>query len=129
MKGSFGSIQISRKQITLAGLILASYGILIFSRSSFPRICLFFNLTGVPCPFCGITRGIISTLRFDLVDAIQYHAFSPVILLSSFLIASTVMFVGKNVSIQLTYNRLALSSIVVLSSWGMKLVYVDKIYW
>lgn len=42
---------------------------LIFKRSA----CLFLNLTGVPCPSCGMTRAYISLFRGNITQAFDYH--------------------------------------------------------
>ena len=42
-------------------------------------LCPFRLLTGLPCPMCGMTRGIASLLRGRWPDAVAYHAFSPLV--------------------------------------------------
>ena len=42
---------------------------LIFKRSP----CLFLNLTGIPCPSCGMTRAYISLFRGNIFQAFYYH--------------------------------------------------------
>ena len=46
--------------------------------------CVFNKLTGMLCPGCGITRMIISAVKFDFVVAFRYNPFlfvnAPVIL-------------------------------------------------
>lgn len=43
-------------------------------------LCPFRLLTGYPCPFCGMTRGISSILRGRFRDAFEFHVFAPVVL-------------------------------------------------
>lgn len=40
--------------------------------------CPMRQLTGVPCPTCYLTRSVLATLRGDLAQALQWHAFGPV---------------------------------------------------
>jgi hypothetical protein len=42
--------------------------------------CPFLLITGLPCPLCGMTRGVASLLRGRWPDAIAYHLFSPFVL-------------------------------------------------
>jgi hypothetical protein len=38
-----------------------------------PGTCTFQNVTGVPCPGCGLTRSFISITRGNLADAWRYN--------------------------------------------------------
>lgn len=42
-------------------------------------LCPFRLLTGYPCPFCGMTRGISSILRGRFRDALEFHVFAPLV--------------------------------------------------
>lgn len=56
--------------------------LLLVSEVSKFRICIFFNTLGIPCYGCGITRGILSILNGDVVNAIRYNYLSIVIFLA-----------------------------------------------
>lgn len=43
-------------------------------------VCPFRLLTGLPCPLCGMTRGLAALLRGRGQDAIAFHLFSPIAL-------------------------------------------------
>jgi hypothetical protein len=38
-----------------------------------PAICLLKNITGIPCPSCGVTRSVISLLNGDLSSAVSVN--------------------------------------------------------
>ncbi len=59
------------------GILLAipSLGSLVFSDWPSP----FHDLTGLPCPFCGMTRSGQSLLAGDLVQAFYYNALGPIL--------------------------------------------------
>ena len=42
--------------------------------------CPFLALTGVPCPFCGMTRATIALGHGDLHAALGFHPLAPVVL-------------------------------------------------
>ncbi len=35
--------------------------------------CIFFKITGLYCPGCGITRAIFSLMKFDIYQAFRYN--------------------------------------------------------
>ncbi|MFN0106692.1 MAG: DUF2752 domain-containing protein [Bryobacteraceae bacterium] len=43
-------------------------------------VCPFRLLTGLPCPLCGMTRGLAALLRGRWLDAISFHVLSPLVL-------------------------------------------------
>lgn len=45
------------------------------------RICIFYNLFGIPCPGCGLTRSGIYFLKGDYINSIKYNILGiPVVL-------------------------------------------------
>ena len=49
--------------------------------------CLFANVTGLPCPGCGMTRAMGALVRGDWNAAVQFHPFAPGLVLFAFLVA------------------------------------------
>jgi hypothetical protein len=41
------------------------------------RLCGFYWLTGRPCPLCGLTRALFALAKGRWVEAIHFHALSP----------------------------------------------------
>lgn len=39
--------------------------------------CIFADLTGLPCPGCGMTRSLTAWLRGDVSSALRFHPLSP----------------------------------------------------
>ena len=35
--------------------------------------CIFLHFFGIPCPGCGMTRALLSVLRFDFAAAFHFH--------------------------------------------------------
>ena len=42
--------------------------------------CPFRVITGLPCPLCGMTRGVAALLRGRWQEALGFHLFSPLVL-------------------------------------------------
>lgn len=42
-------------------------------RFTLPQTCVFKNLTGLPCPGCGLTRSMSSAMHGDVVMSFTYH--------------------------------------------------------
>ncbi len=62
--------------LLLAVLVLADHE----SASELPRLCPWYNLTGVDGPFCGLTRSVIATADLQPALAFQLHPFGPLVL-------------------------------------------------
>jgi hypothetical protein len=45
-------------------------------------VCPLRRLTGVPCPFCGMTTGVVSTVHGDLSAAIAANPAAPLLVLA-----------------------------------------------
>ncbi|MCB1303713.1 MAG: DUF2752 domain-containing protein [Leptospiraceae bacterium] len=44
-------------------------------------ICLFYSITGLPCPGCGMTRSIHYLMHGDVIHSLQYHFFGWIVFL------------------------------------------------
>jgi hypothetical protein len=56
--------------------------------------CLFQRAFGVPCPACGMTRGVLLTLHGRLGDALRVNPAAPVLTLGVVLFAAALVFVA-----------------------------------
>ena len=43
-------------------------------------ICAFRRITGIPCPGCGLTRAMAALARGELLLALHFHPFAPLVL-------------------------------------------------
>lgn len=48
--------------------------------------CVFRELTGVPCPACGLTRSVCETAHGRLAEAFAYHYLGPLVYLAAWII-------------------------------------------
>ena len=44
-----------------------------------PSVCPFFNLTGLPCPGCGLTRSFVSVGHGHVREAFAWHPLGPLL--------------------------------------------------
>lgn len=103
------------KSFILFGIIIIIYiGILIilpFNDFSPQQLCLFKNITGVPCPGCGLTRSYLALLKGNISHAFYYHPLFFVVPLSALLII--FMNVTKN-KLHKKNSNIALTILVCL---------------
>ena len=67
---------------TVGGLALASAAAAAVAAGSLadgPTLCLFRLTTGVPCPGCGLTRGMAWLARGELARALGLHPLAPLL--------------------------------------------------
>ena len=50
--------------------------------------CTFADVTGIPCPGCGLTRAGSALLRGDWQSALQFHPFSPMFVILGLFVAA-----------------------------------------
>ena len=55
--------------------------------------CRFLEQTGIPCPFCGLTRSVLSMYRLDVEAAFLYHPFG-VLLVGAIFADSSLLFLS-----------------------------------
>ena len=70
-----------KTRILILSLLIGSYVIIASLFSS--TICLFKNITGIPCPGCGLTRAYLALFDGNLNEAFKYHPlfFLPIVLI------------------------------------------------
>ncbi len=69
--------------IFLGATLLISY---FYHADPHPRVslCIFYNLTKLPCPGCGMTRSFCSIAKGDLLASFQFHGLGPVMFVGVF---------------------------------------------
>ncbi|MBE7438318.1 MAG: DUF2752 domain-containing protein [Spirochaetales bacterium] len=101
----------------LRGLALFVFALAFISAIFEPRFsfCMFYNLTGLPCPGCGFTRSLAALLLLDPARSVYLHPFGVpgfFALLLLFLPASWLLRPGMHLS------RLLLGGAIVLIGFG-----------
>lgn len=66
-------------------------------RITLPETCIFKNLTGLPCPGCGLTHSVTSAVRGDISGSLSHHRLgllTIIYILSQFLVSLGVIFLS-----------------------------------
>ncbi|GEM_PF-802293 len=100
--------------------------------------CLFKELTGLPCPFCGLTRSFVSLGHGRIEDAFKYHLLGPFLFAGFFLgLVHTLLRRSPpgpsspqgRVSSFLARHGLHLFLLSLLAAWVVKLAFLPARYW
>ena len=67
----------------VGGLVLGACGL----ESVHGPQCVFLSITGLPCPFCGMTRATLALGAGDVARAFALHPLAPFVLVASFAMA------------------------------------------
>lgn len=60
-------------------LILLGVLSLLFVYYIQGSLCIFYQLFGIPCPSCGMTRAYLHFLQGDLAEAFHFHPLFPLV--------------------------------------------------
>jgi Protein of unknown function (DUF2752) len=85
-------------RVSLLGSTLVAGKVLSEATSGFQEgkvICVFRNVTGLPCPFCGGTRSVGSALSGDLAEAWSFNPLGLVALVLFSLALLNPSFLGR----------------------------------
>lgn len=66
-------------QLVVTGGALATSFILPHGQIDGLRLCPFFHVTGIECPFCGMTRGFVALSHLDPVAAFEFNLGTPLV--------------------------------------------------
>lgn len=75
----------------LAGLVIGATGAELPSRGP---LCPLLAATGLPCPFCGMTRATLAIGAGEWSRAFALHPLAPLVLVASFVAAISITFDG-----------------------------------
>lgn len=64
---------IKEKKKSMIFIFILGLASLFFVAETQRSICFIYNITGLPCPSCGMTRAFLSLGRLDFMKAFQNH--------------------------------------------------------
>ena len=79
------SLELAAAGLCAATLGAAACGALAAGEdlSSGPTLCPFRLVTGLPCPFCGMTRSLLALGQGDLGASVRFHPLGPFLLVAA----------------------------------------------
>ncbi len=92
------------------------------SNVHFLPVCLFYKLTGLACPGCGLTRGFHALFHGDIVTALDFNALLPffaLLILYGMFALSYYSFSGKRIGINLLNPKAIWIAGIVLLVFGV----------
>lgn len=105
-------------------LLIAAIGVfsLAFSALTDKSACVFYNLTGIPCPSCGMTRAYMSFFGGRFREAFSYHPlFWTVPLIPLCLIETKRFSLSKK-----TVNAIFISmAVLFIAVWAARLIFAS----
>lgn len=122
-----------RFRLQAAGFIALGVGILSvwnpLARPG-PKMCVMRHAFGLPCPLCGMTRGVALCLRGQPLDATHFNPLAVPVLVVAVLLAVKWLLefaTGRRIDVVLPSwlwrTLLAAGWIVFLSNWTYMLIY------
>lgn len=92
--------------------------------------CMFRNITGIPCPGCGMGRASLSILKGNFNEAFQYNIlsipFTMFILMSVFWLIYDIWnkrdTFFKTINRKISTNYLIVLVVIILSSWIINII-------
>ncbi len=108
----------------LSWIPLAILALLPQSHLPMVNICGFKWLTGLPCPFCGLTHGLLFWMHGEWAEAFHWHLLTPMV----FILLAGAPFVVQNQGIaqQKRLLQLASGAFACYSVWRWCAIVLNK---
>ena len=115
-------------QLIVAGLCDASLGAAVLGAlngdhvEDRPVLCPFRLATGLPCPFCGLTRSLMAAGGGEWHTSVELSPLGPIVLaLAGPVLVSVAVVALRGRRMRLPAPALAALSLVVAASWTLQL--------
>lgn len=107
----------AKKLFIIFGIVMGIFLLTVFVKHlNGESFCIFKHLTGIPCPGCGISRGLAAIFTGHFVKACQYNLLSYPIAIGSFIIVIwnvVDLLKGKDTYLE-AFHRIKLNPILIV---------------
>ena len=115
--------------IVLVWMGLGAAAVLLMAHLDRPVVlCLIKRCTGIPCPTCGFTRGLLSLLHGNITQAWLYNPLLFSVLILFFTAAAVRFLLARSLRVYLTNTerKIAwiLSFVLLFVNWAYVIFYV-----
>ena len=112
---------------------VALYTALARAVENAPSLCLFRNVTNLPCPTCGTTRATLAFARGDILSGVLYNPFVVTVLLIGLTLCAVQWGLRKRIEIALSPGTKrfgwALVTVLFLGNWAYLIVGLRSVRW
>jgi len=88
--------------------------------------CILLNVTGMPCPFCGMSRAFIELTKFNLAQSFYYNPSSVIFFTFIGLFGLTILvlsFFHRKIVFNFNRKTLLIFLLVLLSMWALNIFF------
>lgn len=110
--------------VVIASAVLLASALLPLPKNGailgLPSLCPFHNITGLPCPGCGLTRSFVSMGHGHFVQALVWHPLGPV-LFGAALFYVLAAIGGKSFSNRWQLPLSGVAAVALIACWLLRL--------
>lgn len=87
-----------------------------------PTLCPFRLVTGLPCPFCGLTRSMFALGRGDFSGSVHFSPIGPLVAIAAAVLALVLAAsIWRGRSLSFPRPVLALGTMILALSWAFQI--------
>jgi len=115
-------LEMALASVCVAALGAAAIGTAVEDPPAGPVLCPFRLATGLPCPFCGLTRSLLAAGQGEWRLSLDHHVLGPfVLMLAAMLLPLSVRAIAQRKPLVWPPFALGTLSLVLIAGWAFNL--------